>query len=127
MIIGYSCFTLYDFVRGPRIIIYSPLDGFSTTTPYISVTGRGIHTSSMSINDDPTAVDLAGNFESRLLLAPGYNIIKVAAKDNYGRSAEKTIETVLVVPQVATATTTQEGSLLMGRTDAINTTTSQGF
>ncbi len=96
IVIGYSCFVLYDFVRGPRIIIDSPISGFSTTTPVISLIGRAIHTNNITINDEITAVDLAGNFSSRLILAPGYNIIRVTAKDNYKRTAEKTIETVLV-------------------------------
>ncbi|MFA5997358.1 MAG: hypothetical protein WC791_02605 [Candidatus Paceibacterota bacterium] len=95
VVIGYSCFVLYDFVRGPRIIIDSPLSGFSTTTPMISIIGRVVHTNNVTINDNQTAVDLTGNFNTRLILAPGYNIIKVTAKDSYGRVENKTIETVL--------------------------------
>lgn len=96
LIVGYSFFVLNDFVYGPRIIINNPLNGYSTTTPAITVQGRVIHTNNLSINDAQTAVDLDGNFHSRLILAPGYNIIKVTAKDNYERVVEKTIEMNLV-------------------------------
>lgn len=109
LVVGYSYFVLDDFVRGPRIVIESPLNGYSTTTSAIVIIGRGIHTNNLTINGAQTAVDLDGNFRSQLILAPGYNIIKVTAKDNYERTIEKTIEMVLVEPKKDTqiiATTT---------------------
>lgn len=109
LVLGYSYFVLDDFVRGPRIIIDAPQNGFSTTTPAITIIGHGIHTNNLTINDAPTAVDLDGNFRSQLILAPGYNIIKVTAKDNYARVVEKTIEMNLLVKNAdkgASATTT---------------------
>jgi len=64
------------------------------------------------MNGAQTAVDLNGNFISQLILAPGYNIIEITAKDNYERIVKKTIEMVLVVPpeeiETTFATTTQE-------------------
>lgn len=96
LVVGYSYFVLDDFVRGPRIVIESPLNGYSTTTSAIVIIGRGIHTNNLTINGAQTAVDLDGNFRSQLILAPGYNIIKVTAKDNYERTIEKTIEMNLV-------------------------------
>lgn len=109
IVIGYSYFVLNDYIRGPRIIIESPLNGYSTTTPAIVVIGRGIHTNNLSVNGAQTPVDLEGNFRAQLILAPGYNIIKVTAKDNYERVEEKTLEIVLVesekvAPVVATTT-----------------------
>ncbi len=96
IVVGYSYFILGDFVRGPRIIISSPETGFSTTTPVITIVGRAIHINNLAINGDPTPFDLEGNFQSRLILAPGYNIIKITAKDRYERLVEKTIEINLV-------------------------------
>ncbi|HAS84650.1 MAG TPA: hypothetical protein DCS23_01050 [Candidatus Yonathbacteria bacterium] len=92
IVIGYSYFVLDDYIRGPRIIIESPLNGYSTTTPAIVITGRGVHTNNLSVNGAQTPVDLEGNFRAQLILAPGYNIIKVTAKDNYERTVEKTLE-----------------------------------
>ncbi len=116
LVAGYSFFVLDDFVRGPRITISSPQSGFSTTSPAIVITGKGIHANNIAINDAQTAVDLEGNFSGQLILAPGYNIIKVTAKDNYERVAEKTIEMVLVVPlqtlATSTATSTQATSTI---------------
>lgn len=106
IVLGYSYFMIDDFIRGPRLIIDSPQSGFSTTSPLAIVSGRGIHTNNVAINDSPVAVDLEGNFHNQLILAPGYNIIKVTAKDNYDRIETKTIEVVLVVPEVSIATST---------------------
>lgn len=106
IVLGYSYFMIDDFVRGPRLIIDSSQSGFSTTSPLAIVSGRGIHTNNVAINDSPVAVDLEGNFHNQLILAPGYNIIKVTAKDNYDRIETKTIEVVLVVPEVSIATST---------------------
>lgn len=111
LIVGYSFFVLNDFMYGPRIIINNPLNGYSTTTPTITVQGRVIHTNNLSINDAQTAVDLDGNFHSRLILAPGYNIIEVTAKDNYERVVEKKIEMVLVVPVQNFAPTTATSTI----------------
>ena len=97
IIIVYSYLVLEDYVRGPRIIITTPLNGYSTTTPAIVIIGRGIHTNNLSINGAQTPVDLDGNFRGQLILAPGYNIIKVTAKDNYKRTVEKTLEMNLIV------------------------------
>lgn len=106
-IVGYSFFVIDDFVRGPRIIIDTPKNGYSTTTPVIVVSGHGIHTNNLSINGMQTPVDLEGSFRAQLILAPGYNIIKVTAKDNYERTVEKTIEMVLKEEQLTTDTSTQ--------------------
>ena len=104
IVIGYSYFVLDDYVRGPRIIIESPLNGYSTTTPAIAIIGRGVHTNNLSVNGAQTPVDLKGNFHTQLILAPGYNIIKIAAKDNYERTVEKTIEMNLIGGHLTTDT-----------------------
>jgi len=116
IIIGYSYFVLDDFVRGPRIIIESPISGYSTTTTAIVIVGHTIHTNNLLINGYQTPVDLAGNFTSHLILAPGYNIIKITAKDNYKREVEEMIEINLITepltidPGAGTTTATSTGA-----------------
>lgn len=116
IIVGYSYFVLEDFARGPRILISSPINGFPTTTPTISIVGRAIHTNNLTINDGAVPVDLQGNFRAQLILAPGYNIIKVAAKDNYARSVEKILEINLIVKK-------EELGSLPSRETSVSTTT----
>ncbi|MBI5400664.1 MAG: hypothetical protein HZB12_00905 [Candidatus Yonathbacteria bacterium] len=95
-IVGYSVFILYDYFRGPRIIITNPESGFSTTTPVIAVAGRAFHINTLSVNGADVPADLDGNFQNQLILAPGYNIMKATGKDRYGRVAEEHIEITLL-------------------------------
>lgn len=105
IVLGYSYFAINGYVRGPKIEIYSPVSGYSTTTPFIVVRGKATHSNNVSVNGAQTAVDLDGNFSRQLILAPGYNIIKVTAKDNYERTVEEVIETILVETSIRTAAT----------------------
>lgn len=112
-IVGYSCFVLYGYIRGPRVIIASPESGFSTSTPVVHIVGHLIHANSLTINDYEVHADLHGNFSSKLILADGYNIIKARAKDRYNRETEETIELTLLrneamdIQPVATSTESQ--------------------
>ena len=103
IVIGYSYFVLSGYLRGPQIIISSPLNGFSTTTPLITIAGVAVHANTLSIDGFKTPIDLEGNFSSQLILAPGYNIMTIAAQDRYNRTTEKHIEMNLI-PSVATST-----------------------
>ena len=106
IVLGYSYFAINGYVRGPSIEIYSPVNGFSTTTAFIVIRGKATHSNNVFVNGAQTAVDLGGNFSSQLILAPGYNIIKITAKDNYERTTEEVIETILVDEHFTTDTTT---------------------
>ncbi len=118
-IAGYSVFALGGFIRGPIIEITTPEGvradsssenlhyfSYATTTPFILVSGRAIHSNILLLNDLEIPQNLEGNFSESLLLAPGYNIISIEAKDRYGRTMKKTIEITLLVPKVATSTDT---------------------
>jgi hypothetical protein len=69
IVIGYSYFVIEDFARGPRIIITTPETGFATTTEYLTILGRAVHTNSLFLNDTAIPFDLEGNFRESLLLA----------------------------------------------------------
>lgn len=110
IVIGYSGFALAGFVRGPRINIISPLHGSATTTALVVIVGNAIHTNILSINGATTSPNLAGNFSESLLLAPGYNIMKIAAQDRYGRTVEETIEMTLLGEQGGVMWTTTQAT-----------------
>lgn len=111
IVVGYSIFVLEGFIRGPQIELATPKTGFSTTTPVITVSGQALRTSVLTLNDSPLPLDLEGNFNERIILALGYNIISVKAEDRYKRSKEERLEinlisTTPVVIATSTATTT---------------------
>lgn len=108
IVLGYSFIALAGFVKGPRITVVSPKTGLAANKPLTDVAGHVVHSNDLSINDLPVSLDLAGNFAERLLLAPGYNIIVIKAKDRYGRTTEEKIETILNAPNDATPDPVQE-------------------
>jgi len=133
IIVGYSGFALAGYVRGPRIELATPVNGSATTTALITIAGRAIHTSVLAINGATTSPDIAGAFSERLLLAPGYNIMKVTAEDRYGRRVEETIEMTLIREQLTinpafelvnspTGRTFDEGTTSTGTTTTATTT-----
>ena len=103
IVVGYSFFALKDVLRGPRIEIATPESGYATTTPLIVVAGRVLRGNLFFINNATTTIDLDGNFDDRLLLSSGYNIMTLEARDRYGRIDTETVEITYVIP-IATST-----------------------
>jgi len=94
LVVGYSAFQAQKLIRGPVITILSPLNGETYITPLIEVKGTTKNVSSITLNDRTLYIDRAGNFIDALLLIPGYNIIKLEAKDRFGAQTKKTIEII---------------------------------
>lgn len=108
IVVGYSYFVLSGYIRGPQIIIANPPNGFSTTTPLITITGVAVHSNSLLIDGAVVPLDLEGNFTSKLILAPGYNIMTVTAQDHYNRTVEKKLE-INLIPNTATSSNASIG------------------
>ncbi len=96
IVVGYSIFVLRGFILGPKIETIGLMSGFATTSPLVLVSGRVIRANTLTLNGATTSVDLAGNFNESLLLAEGYNIIRLEATDRYKRTVEEIIEITLV-------------------------------
>ena len=92
IILGYGLFQARDLIKGPEVKIFTPENGESTTTPVIVVSGIASNITGISLDDRPIFIDKLGNFSEELLLQPGYNIMKVAAQDKFGRTKVKLIE-----------------------------------
>ena len=93
-IVGYSLFQANKFITGPKIYINSPTDGETTATSSVDIAGQAKNIAFISLDDKPIFIDEQGNFSEKLLLYPGYNIIKMFAKDHFGRTTEKQIGVV---------------------------------
>lgn len=96
IIVGYSLFALKGIIQGPRIEIGTPTNWSATTTAMINIAGRVLRGNTLTLNGATSTMDLAGNFRETLLLAPGYNIMILEAKDRYRRTAQETIEMTLL-------------------------------
>jgi hypothetical protein len=91
VIIAYSTYAFWDYVDGPKLLITFPQDGYSTTSPLISVTGTAERAQFISLNDRPIYIDEQGNWKETLLLQPGYTIIKAFVRDRFGREQSSLI------------------------------------
>ncbi|MDD5152786.1 MAG: hypothetical protein PHS95_02160 [Candidatus Pacebacteria bacterium] len=117
IVLVYSYFVLEGYIRGPQIVVETPQSGFSTTTPLIKIAGKAIRANVFTLNGAEVPLDLQGNFSESLLLAEGYNIMKLTASDHYGREAKKTIEINLAttdpnrIEMPITATTTATSTI----------------
>jgi hypothetical protein len=94
LIIGYSAFQARKIIAGPDLTITSPTIEGIMTDPYIQVTGVAKNIKEISLNGRPIYIDEQGNFNERLVLIAGYNIIELEAKDKFNKETKKTIELV---------------------------------
>lgn len=92
---SYSLYEARNIIRGPVLEIFEPTDGSAIENPLIEIKGMAQNISAIKINDRPITVDKEGVFAEKLLLSPGYNIIKLSAEDKFGRHTEKMLELVL--------------------------------
>lgn len=92
---GYSLFQAHKLISGPVITIFSPENGSLYNSPLIEITGKAKNVAYLNLNDKKIFTDENGNFKEKLLLSPGYNILKLDAKDKFGTYTEKRIELIL--------------------------------
>ncbi|MEK7610485.1 MAG: hypothetical protein AAB468_01935 [Patescibacteria group bacterium] len=91
----YATYQTRDLLRGPSLMVESPLDGTAVDTSRINVRGMVNNISKLYLNGRQIFSDTNQRFNEPLLLAYGYNIIEVKAEDQFGRQIKKTISLVL--------------------------------
>lgn len=92
LILGYGLFQARNLILGPEITVLTPTNGENLSNPLIIVSGSATNITLISLNDRQIFVDKQGNFSEKLLVPPGYTIIKLAAQDKFGRTTKKLIE-----------------------------------
>lgn len=90
----YFFYQARDLIQGPSIAIETPQNGASLATPLLEIKGVASNISSITLNDTPIFVDEEGVFKEKILLSPGYNIIKLSALDKFGRKTEKLLQLI---------------------------------
>jgi hypothetical protein len=95
IIAGYSLFQAQKLLTGPVIDVYSPQNGATFNGALIEVTGKARNIAYLNLDDRPIFTDKNGYFSEKLLLSPGYNIIKLDARDKFKTYTEKKLEVIL--------------------------------
>ena len=95
IIVVYSLFQAQKLIRGPVIQIYSPENGATFNQALIEITGRAQNISYLNLDDRAIFTDKDGIFKEKILLSPGYNVIKLDARDKFKHYTEKRLEIIL--------------------------------
>ena len=127
IVVIYSLFQTRNILFGPSIEIVSPINGETYNDPLLEVKGTAKSVKFLTLNDRPLFTDTNGNFEEKLLLAPGYNILKIEGTDKFGKKTKKILEIILKdnqkiisPPKTITSTSTETISTSTKETDTTN-------
>jgi hypothetical protein len=95
VVVVYSIFQAWKLISGPVIELYTPQNGATYNQTLIEIDGRARNVASINLNGRRIFTDKNGYFREQLLLSPGYNILKLDAKDKFGTYTEKKLEIIL--------------------------------
>lgn len=95
IIFVYSFFQTRNLILGPSINIESPTNGSTYNTPLVEIKGIAKNINYLTLDDRTIFTDNLGNFDEKMLLSPGYNVIKLEARDKFGKHTNKIIEIIL--------------------------------
>lgn len=104
LVLAYTLFEMRHLIRGPMITIEYPASGSVVTDSLIELKGKTKNVTRVSLNDRPIFVDASGNLYEELLLANGYNLIRIWASDRFGRSTAEELQIILVAPPTSPQT-----------------------
>ena len=94
IIVLYAYLKSTAILEGPQISLLSPASGTIATSSLIEITGIIKHAKEVTLDGRPIFIDLEGRFVEKLLLADGYNIIELVARDAQGREERQVVEVV---------------------------------
>jgi len=92
IIIGYGAFRAKDLAEGPKLDITSPENGMTLYDSLLEIRGTAENISFLTLNGNKIFTDESGIYDEQILLAPGYNVITLTARDRFGRIATKTLQ-----------------------------------
>lgn len=112
LILGiYVLFQAKNLILGPQITITEPADGVTVSFNVVSIKGIARNISEITLDDSPIFIDTKGVFAEKLIVPPGYSIIKLSAQDRFGRKKTTLLHIVytkeaVTIPDIETTTGT---------------------
>ena len=99
VIVFYAYYQSRAILAGPQLLITLPQHGYAATSSLVVIRGVATNAKEITLQGQVIFIDLEGNFAEELLLADGYNIIELTAKDVQGRQIKKMLELTYHAPQ----------------------------
>ena len=90
IIAGYSMFRLYDLVSGPKIEIYSPLNGGKVDSVFV-IKGKVTGADKIYLFDREIFTDQEGLFEESMISSENYTDVQIRANNRWGKTAYSAI------------------------------------
>lgn len=112
LILGiYVAFQAKNLILGPQISVSEPHDGATVGFNVVDIKGIARNISEIKLDDSPIFIDTKGVFAEKLIVPPGYSIIKLSAQDRFGRKKTTLLHIVYnkeaaAIPDIATSTAT---------------------
>ena len=91
---GYFAFQARGVLAGPALVVATPINGGTVAEEMVTIAGTAPAATLLTLNDRPIFTDPEGRFTEDILLAKGYNVITVSARDRFGRETEETLELI---------------------------------
>lgn len=88
-IVAFGFYRSYDLIFGVKIKNVTLSDGAKYSNQVIDVSGNARNTKKLTLNDREISVDKDGNFNEKIALLLGYNIITLRAEDKFGHVDKK--------------------------------------
>jgi hypothetical protein len=89
--VGYAAFRAYPLVAGPKITVYSPVDGDTVASTTFEISGQVLRAKEITIQGKPITIDTEGHFTETLVASSPYTILVLVATDKYGATVKKTL------------------------------------
>lgn len=100
VLIGYNA---KDLIFGVPLKITTAPDGSTVYDTYLPIKGESGHAKEISINGRLVGIDRNGIFEDGVLLSPGYNVVEIKLKDQFGKKKIKQYRIVVEPEQDSVA------------------------
>jgi hypothetical protein len=94
-IILYAFFRSKDLVFGVHIKDVNLVDGKKVENNIINVSGNAKNAVILTLNGREISIDQNGNWNETIVVLPGYNVVKINAKDKFGHTDEKNYKLIL--------------------------------
>ena len=90
----YALFQARFLILGPRLTIETPINYSLIDTGIFLIKGVAKNVSFLSLDDRQIYTDTLGKWSDKLIAHEGTNIIKLEARDRFGRETTKLVEVV---------------------------------
>lgn len=94
IIVIYAIWRSLNYISGPSIDIFQPIDGSAISSTTVTIIGRANRVNSLLLNGKTIFIDEAGNFTETIIVFPGLNVVTFTAKDQFGRTDTEQLQLV---------------------------------